>query len=129
MPLLLALSIGCAGDQPEEHVYSNRVVLFIWPDSLELAEHKQQMGEQDFYVAADDENWYRAVAFEMLDSLGVNRQTVEGKEFTFLVDGRERTYDWSGAESLWFVVVYDGKREPIVTHSVNLVDHVDYLTH
>jgi hypothetical protein len=74
----------------------------------------------DFYVAADDENWYRAQAFTLLDSLRIPYRTADRAPMRFVVDGQPRTYDWNDRPAGWFVVIYDGAREPRITHSVDL---------
>ena len=125
--VLLFVQSDTAAAQAQDSVFADRMVIFVSPDSLEIAALKQQMGEQDFYVAADDENWYRSLAFDMLDSLGVASRVVDEKRFAFLVDGVIKTYDWSGRSPSWFVVLYDGKREPIVTYSISLPEAIGIL--
>ncbi|NNE48256.1 MAG: hypothetical protein HKN37_16510 [Rhodothermales bacterium] len=114
--------------QQQDSVITGRIILFVSPDSQEVAALKQQMGEEDFYVAADDENWYRSAGFDLLDSLQVAYTSTSEKKFTFMVDGLEQDYDWSEKTPGWFVILYDGTRAPVVTFSVELPTRVSFLT-
>lgn len=87
------------------------------------------MGEQDFYVAADDENWYRSHALDFLDSLGIESRTVNKRStLRFIVDGVVKEYDWSSNSALWFIVLYDGRLEPKLTRSVELASDIGFMT-
>lgn len=111
----------------QDTVYREQIVVFVWPDSLELNRLKLQMGAQDFYVAADDENWYRAQAFNLLDSLGIESTTVDHKKLRFRVADQIKEYDWSNYPAAWFVVLYDGRSEPTLTHSIDLPNAIPFL--
>lgn len=126
--LSLAVQTEPAIAQQQDSVITGRIVLFVSPDSQEVAALKQQMGEEDFYVAADDENWYRSAGFDLLDSLQVAYTSTSEKKFTFMVDGLEQDYDWSEKTPGWFVILYDGTRAPVVTFTVELPTRVTFLT-
>jgi hypothetical protein len=120
--ILLLLFGGCAPEPSvpgEPPVHSSPIVLFVGPDSTRL-EGLRARDEEAFYVAADDEMWYRSEGYALLDSLGLRHQAVERAPMRFRVRGEPREYAWRDVESAWFVVVYDGEREPRVTASVDL---------
>ncbi len=127
LTVLLMFVAGSASGQTEAPVFDRSMVIFVWPDSNEVVDLKDRMGEDNFYVAADDENWYRSIAFGLLDSLGIEFTAVAERKLSFLVDGRVREYDWTHHKSPWFVVLYDGIREPRVTYSVNIPSEIDFL--
>ena len=96
------------------------VVVFVSPDSTGIERLKTEHGEEDFYVIADDEMYYRSIAYDLLDSLGVAYTFVERRPLRFVVDGEASEYTWSDVEANWFVVVYEADKEPRITYSVDL---------
>ena len=121
----IATSAGAAsGEQPaarDTASYNVPIVLLVSPDSQEIERLKQQLGE-DFYTVADDAMWYRASAYELLDSLQIPYAEVRRGAARFLVDGRSTQVSWQDVELTWFSVVYDGKKEPRFTADVDLRD-------
>ncbi|MEZ4702290.1 MAG: hypothetical protein R2834_18290 [Rhodothermales bacterium] len=101
-------------------VIAEKIVLFIEPDSSGIERLKREMGEEAFYVAADDAMWYRAEAVQLLDSLHIAHRSVYRQDLRFMVDGMPRTYDWASIEAAWYVVLYDGRREPVLSSSIDL---------
>lgn len=134
MRLLFLVTLLLAGQaeptlaQQRDTVITDRIVVFVSPDSQNVAALKEQMGEENFYVAADDENWYRSAGFDLLDSLHLAHTSTSEKKFRFMVNGLEQAYDWSEKTPGWFVILYDGKREPVVTFSIELPARVRFLT-
>lgn len=120
--ILLFILGGCAPEPAapgESPAHSSPIVLFVGPDSARLEELRAK-DEEAFYVAADDEMWYRSEGYALLDSLGLRYQVVDRAPMRFRVRGEPREYAWRDVESAWFVVVYDGASEPRVTASVEL---------
>ena len=115
-----------AQGQAKTEVYSGKMVLFVSPDSTGLQMLEKRLGD-DFYVIADDENWYRSEAFSLLDSLKIEYKFVDRCPMRFIVDGEEREYDWKNVKADWFIILYDGKREPKVSASIDLPVDIDYL--
>lgn len=121
---------ACAGPEPRSFAepdpptYSTPIVLFVSPDSLELQSLRQRLGD-DFYVVADDAMWYRAGAYEALDSLGIEYAAAIGRAGRFLVQGRPTLVSWDSASPGWFTLVYDGRTEPRITYDVDLPSLLD----
>ena len=127
--MLLVILCGCAPEPSapgESPTYSAPVVLFVGPDSAQIEDLKSR-DEEAFYVAADDEMWYRSEAYALLDSLHLRYEIVECAPMRFRVGGETKEYAWRDVDLEWFVVLYDGAGEPRVTASVDLPRSVDYL--
>jgi len=109
-------------------VYSSPVVLFVQPDSAEVQRLRQELGDDDFYVTADDAMWYQAAARTLVDSLSIAHADVPRGEARFLVRGRSTPFSWKDVDRTWFLVVYDGRSGPVIVSSVDLPGHVAKLT-
>jgi predicted ATPase len=107
--------------------YSAPVVLFVQPDSGEVQRLRAEMGDEAFYVAADDAMWYQASALELLDSLGIRHAIASRGEARFRVRGTTVPFAWKAVDRTWFLVVYDGERMPEIVPSVDLREHVARL--
>jgi hypothetical protein len=129
--LILAL-IGCTGAGGRTAVgsppvdFSTPIVLFVSPDSIELQRLQQELGT-DFYVVADDAMWYRASAYEMLDSLGIAHAAAPPGSARFLVGGQPAVVSWDSVAPGWFTLVYDGETEPRITYDIDIPDQVRSL--
>ncbi len=59
--------------------------ILIYPTSEQIDEMKKNEGEEDFYIGADDSNWYQAMAIEKIDSVGI--KTIDSKRTLFRIKG------------------------------------------
>lgn len=109
--------------RPRLVTYTSPVVLFVQPDSAEVARLHAELGDDAFYTTADDAMWYQAQALALLDSLGVAHAFVRRGEARFGVRGRIRPFGWKDVERSWFVVVYNGVTEPFITSAADLNEH------
>ena len=116
-----------AAEHPRPTTYSAPVVLFVQLDSGEIQRLRAEMGDEAFYVAADDAMWYQASALELLDSLGVPHAMTSRGEARFRVRGATVPFAWKDVDRTWFLVVYDGDRMPEIVPSVDLRAHVARL--
>lgn len=107
--------------------YSTPVVLFVQPDSAEVARLHRELGDNAFYATADDAMWYQAQAMALLDSLGVAHTDVRRGEGRFVVRGKLRPFAWNDVDLCWFLVLYDGGSEPVIASPVDLREHVTRL--
>lgn len=118
--MALMLPSAAYAQSDVEGVIRTDLVVFVSPDSTGLERLKEKHGEENFYVIADDEMYYRAAAYDLLDSLGLAYSFVERRTLRFEVKGEAREYTWSHVEESWFVVIYRSGQEPRVTHSIDL---------
>jgi hypothetical protein len=111
----------------DEADFSAPIVLFVSPDSAEIDRLQRTRGE-DFYVAADDAMWYRAAAYEFLDSVGIPHVEARRDSARFLVDGRPRVVAWDDVDRTWFAIVYDGRGAPAIAADVDIREAVAAVT-
>ena len=130
--LLIAAACARPSDAGPERArvatYAAPVVLFVQPDSVEVRRLREELGDEDFYVTADDAMWYQAAARELLDSLGVAHADVRRGEARFLVGGRSTPFSWRDVDRTWFLVVYDGRGQSAIAASIDLREHAGRLT-
>jgi hypothetical protein len=107
--------------------YSSPVVLFVQPDSAEVARLHRELGDEAFYTTADDAMWYQADAIALLDSLGIAHHDVHRGEARFIVGGRARPFSWMEVDRSWFLVLYDGAGDPVIASPIDLREHVGRL--
>jgi hypothetical protein len=123
---LVAL-VGCAGaaDTPPPPLdlgpvdYAAPIVLFVAPDSQEVAMLQARLGD-DFFTVADDAMWYRSLAYDLLDSLRIQYIDVHRGSASFQIGGEGRRVDWSDIDRTWFALVYNGSDEPRIVADVDL---------
>ncbi len=104
------------------------VHLVAYPETIsaERARAEEAGTLDDFFVAADDHNWYRAEALEFLDAQGIPvHARPRNAELWFLVEGEPRRFRWEGIHP-WdlFVVLLPGS-EPEALAPVEVGLHLD----
>ena len=124
---ILLVSLGGCARAGAARAYSEPAILFLSPDSAGIEAMKARLGD-DFYTVADDAMWYRAEAFSLLDSLGVEYEVMERAPLRFRVEGEPREYRWAEVGQLWFAVLYDGVREPALSFGADLRADLERFT-
>src|SRR5688572_357302 len=107
--------------------YSRPIVLIVRADSAEVDRLRRRLGDEAFYITADDAMWYQAQAYELLDSLRVPYATVGSGPIRFRVRGETREYTWRDADAIWFALIYDGVSEPKPSFGADLAEAVRRL--
>lgn len=147
LTVLVAASWGCSGETPERpaeepgvdtavaepgpdpalraapasHVFTAPVIVFATAGAEELEAVRSEMGDEDFYVMADDLMWYRAMAEDVLAGQDVPVERVEGREaLRFLVDGEARHHDFPEIPTLDLIVLYRPGAEPVAVPPIEL---------
>jgi len=95
--------------------------VLIYPTEEEIDEMKKQYGEDDFYIIADDNNWYQGIAIAMLDSLGIKKATVHGDSLRFKGESQTWGFDLK-RDSLtgWNLILFSRTKGPQVVSTVDL---------
>lgn len=95
--------------------------ILIYPTSEQIDEMKKEEGEEDFYIAADDSNWYQAQAIDMLDSVGIRKTTAEGRFLS--LKGKETTWNLDIRKKhlpAWNLIFFKTDKEPKIVSTVDL---------
>jgi hypothetical protein len=95
--------------------------VLVYPNDDQIQQMKSEYGEEDFYIIADDNNWYQARSIALLDSANVIKITAE-KPFVRFV-GNEGNWTLNlrrkGALS-WNLIFFNQTKEPEVISTVDL---------
>ncbi|WKZ58797.1 MAG: hypothetical protein QY309_13070 [Cyclobacteriaceae bacterium] len=106
---------------PSDLIIDFDCAVLIYPDEAEINKMKKEYGEDDFYIIADDNNWYQGMAIEMLDSLGIKKATVHGDSLRFKGESRTWGFDLK-RDSLtgWNLILFSRTKGPQVVSTVDL---------
>ena len=99
--------------------YSSPIVLFVGPDSAEVAGLSHEL-DDDFEEIEGEGRMFRTAARQLVDSLHIAHADVARGEATFRVGREVRRFSWRDAVPIWFSVVYDGVSEPRITADMDL---------
>ncbi|MFL5384093.1 MAG: hypothetical protein ACJ8GN_16345 [Longimicrobiaceae bacterium] len=116
-----------AAAQTAVREFTAPIVLVVHPDSAQIEQLRRRLGDEAFYITADDASFYQARAFEVLDSLRVPYEAVVAAKMRFRVGGVMKEYALRDSDAAWFVLIYDGVSEPKVSTGVDLAEEVKRL--
>jgi hypothetical protein len=100
--------------------------ILVYPTIEQIEEMKKEEGEEDFYIAADDINWYQGQAIDMIDSVGITNTAATGQFIR--LKGKQETWDLDIRKKnlpAWNVIFFKTDKEPKIVSTVDLtVDEV-----
>jgi len=95
--------------------------ILIYPTSEQIDEMKRNEGEEDFYIGADDSNWYQAMAIEIIDSVGIKKLTASGRYLR--LRGQNKTWDLDIRKKnlpAWNLIFFKSTKEPKIISTIDL---------
>ena len=108
--------------------YAHRLAIFMEATPATLDSLRSQYSEEDFAVVADDMMYYRALAYEYLERLGVEVVRMQGRApLKFLVDGNARAFEFMRGPSADLVVLYEPGRMPLPLAPVDIDRAAEYF--
>lgn len=109
-------------------VITQRTAVFMEAAQPALDSMRKKYSEDDYFVMADDMMYYRATAYEYLESRGVHVvRTVGRAPLNFVVDGLPRSFDFSSEPTLDLVVMYEPGKTPVAIAPVEIERATDYF--
>lgn len=101
---------------------TEKAVVGISPDSIQIVEMKKEYGEDDFYTIADDVMWYNGQMLEVIDSLGIDYIHTFKKKVRIITPKDQLEIDNDTTDVKWRYVYYNGKEtvETDVFEIINL---------
>ncbi len=95
--------------------------IFKSPNSKEIDEFKKEIGE-DFYIIADDVNFYRSNAYQLLDSLNKKYYFTDKRFVRFVMQNQDTLYmDTKKTDMHWYILISDGIKKPM-TYNLDYLD-------
>lgn len=107
-------------DEKTNDIIDFDCAILIYPTSEQIDEMKNE-GEEDFYIGADDSNWYQAMAIEKIDSVGIKTITASGRYLR--LRGQNRTWDLDIRKKnlpAWNLIFFKPTKEPKIILTVDL---------
>ena len=90
-------------------IVDRQSAVFIEPDSLRIERLKNQVGEEDFYIGADDDLFYVHTSHEFLDSVKLKTLIAKDKKFLRFIcsDQTEQVIRLDKLPELWSIYFFD----------------------
>ncbi|MGC4021418.1 MAG: hypothetical protein QM734_05480 [Cyclobacteriaceae bacterium] len=108
-------------DTPKVQVINSDCAIFVYPTHDQVEEMKKAQGEDDFYVTADDSNFYQSQAIQILDSAGIKTfgavkryLKFKGSEKSWILDIRKKDLP------AWNLILFQKNRVPQPTPTIDL---------
>ena len=95
--------------------------ILIYPTESQIEEMKRTEGEETFYIAADDSNWYQGQAIGIIDSLGIKTFTAKGRYLR--LKGQRETWDLDIRKKnlpAWNLIFFKRSKEPEIISTIDL---------
>lgn len=101
-----------------ELIVNENCVIFMWPDSTELAEMQAKYDEETYLEIAADISWYPGIASEVLDSFNIKYQNCD-KEYLILVSSKNDQIKLKRKELDGDMVLFHVDKEPIISSAID----------
>ena len=99
--------------------------IVIYPTDEQIEEMKKDEGEEDFYVGADDSNFYQSQAMQIVDSVGI--KTVMAKKQFLKFTGTEKTWTLDIRKKnlpAWNLILFKKNKSPLATPTISLTSEI-----
>lgn len=94
--------------------------VFYEPDTARIERRKREVGEEDFYIGADDYSYYMYLANIFLDSMKLPIYHNKNKKYLkFISSNSQKTVKLDTLSELWGVYFFDPKKE---LRTVDIID-------
>jgi hypothetical protein len=95
-------------------VVKNQTAIIIEPTDKQIEKRKKEVGEEDFYIGADDYMWYLNESTETFRKNKLNVLNIKnGKTIKFeMENGNNAILELNGEDELWQIYLFDPKLKP-----------------
>ncbi|WP_281635804.1 hypothetical protein [Flavobacterium marginilacus] len=95
-------------------VVKNQTAIIIEPTDKQIEKRKKEVGEEDFYIGADDYMWYLNESTETFRKNKLNVLNIKnGKTIKFeMENGNNAILELNGQDELWQIYLFDPKLKP-----------------
>ena len=104
-------------DHSDTLTINRKAAVFYSPDSIQIAKRKKEIGEENFYVGADDYLYYLHTSYDFLDSVKLPILDAKDKKYLrFIRDNKSQTIiRLDTLPELWGIYFFNpGKKEKLV---------------
>ncbi len=109
---------------------SGPAAVLFHPDSVRLMEWKAEKEADDFFILADDAQWYTAKARTFLKEKGLLTIDTDQRCISFIQENGNKIHLRTDTlEPVWGLILFDGLKEPLVTYPVEVeIDCQQYFS-
>ena len=95
-------------------VIKNQTAIIIEPTDKQIEKRKKEVGEEDFYIGADDYMWYLNESTETFRKNKLNVLNIKNsKTIKFeMENGNNAILELNGEDELWQIYLFDPKLKP-----------------
>jgi hypothetical protein len=95
-------------------VVKNQSAIIIEPTDKQIEKRKKEVGEEDFYIGADDYMWYLNESTETFRKNKLNVLNIKnGKTIKFeMENGNNAILELNGEDELWQIYLFNPKLKP-----------------
>ncbi len=95
-------------------VVKNQTAIIIEPTDKQIEKRKKEVGEEDFYIGADDYMWYLNESTETFRKNKLNVLNIKnGKTMKFeMENGNNAILELNEEDELWQIYLFDPKLKP-----------------
>ncbi|WP_243350098.1 hypothetical protein [Parabacteroides sp. FAFU027] len=127
--LLLISAAGCnkSGQAHPSVIYTTEnalivdssCVIFVAPDTTEIARMHAQNSEEDYQAWVDQMTWYPGIARTALHGMGINTMTVHDKKYLVLNLSKKEEFVMNPKKISGDMVLFNKKKKPFVVNSAD----------
>lgn len=105
---------GISKNRIDTIVVKNQTAIIIEPTDKQIEKRKKEVGEEDFYIGADDYMWYLNESTETFRKNKLNVLNIKnGKTIKFeMENGNNAILELNGEDELWQIYLFDPKLKP-----------------
>jgi hypothetical protein len=110
--IVLTLIFSCKTENKNEFFEINlteKTVIGISPDSIQIKEMKKEYGEDDFYTVADDVMWYNGQMLEVIESLKIEYVHTDKRLVRIKTPKDQIEIDNDTSRVKWRYIYFNGK--------------------
>jgi hypothetical protein len=106
-------------DESKTEMIDFDCAILIYPTDRQVEEMKKAMGEEDFYIVADDNNCYQATVIDLIDSLNIMKVTANGTYLRLKGISESWTLDIRKDNlPTWNLILFKRSKEPEIAPTV-----------
>ncbi len=108
-------------DTSKIQVVDTDCAILIYPTPEQIEEMKKKEGEENFYIGADDSNFYQGQAIGLIDSLGIKTLTANKQFIKFTGERNSWTLDIRRKDTpAWNLILFKKSKMPQVEPTISL---------
>ena len=110
--IVLILFFSCNTEKKSDFFeikLTEKTVVEISPDSIQMLEMKKEYGEENFYTATDDIMWYSSEMYAVIDSLHINHILTDKRKVRITTPKGQMEINNDTSKTKWRYFYFNGE--------------------